>query len=193
MNVQSLFHALARYRLHLSFLFFVAVVLEWQLNDGGRPHPLWPPRDIEHPLGMLLIVAGLLLRSWAAGVIAKRTVLAVGGPYALLRHPLYAGSFLIGLGLAEVMEDRLALAAVAILTVAVYVPTVRREERQLAERFGAAWNDYVRRTEAILPSIPLRFSPGNWSQERWWRNREWRVLFRTAVILLLLEWWNAEG
>lgn len=37
---QALYDWLARYRLHLSFLLFLALVFEWQLNDGGRPRAL---------------------------------------------------------------------------------------------------------------------------------------------------------
>lgn len=61
-----LFDLLARYRLGLSFLVFLLIVLEWQINDGGRPHALSALQDGEHPAGLLLIFAGLGLRSWAA-------------------------------------------------------------------------------------------------------------------------------
>lgn len=109
MRTEFLLEFLGRYRLHLSFLLFVTVALEWQIDDDGRAHALWDWTDAEHPFGMALLVGGLLLRSWAAGVIEKQSVLAVTGPYALVRHPLYLGSFLIALGFAEIMEDLLAL------------------------------------------------------------------------------------
>src|ERR1700736_4031230 len=44
-------------------------------------------------------VAGLLLRGWAAGHLAKNQSLAVSGPYAFTRNPLYLGTLLVALGL----------------------------------------------------------------------------------------------
>ena len=183
--------AIARYRLHLSFFAFLALALEWQLDDGGRPHALLSFSDLEHPLGIGLVALGLWLSSWAAGVIEKRKALATAGPYALVRHPLYLGSFLIALGLVEMMEDRLALAAVALVTFALYVPTIRREECFLAERFGDVWRAYAASTPAFLPRAGARFAQGEWRGRRWWHNREWRVVVRTVIVIALLEWWNS--
>jgi len=191
MTSNDFMQAIARYRLHLSFFVFIALVLEWQLDDGGRAHALWSLADAEHPFGIALVVAGLALRSWAAGVIDKRRALATVGPYALVRHPLYLGSFTIALGLAEIMEDRLALAIVVLLTLALYIPTIRREERFLAERFGEAWRRYAAGTPALLPRAGARLAGSDWSGQRWWRNREWRVVVRTVVVIALLEWWNS--
>jgi len=190
MTSNDFMQAIARYRLHLSFFVFIALVLEWQLDDGGRAHALWSLADAEHPFGIALVVAGLALRSWAAGVIDKRKALATAGPYALVRHPLYLGSFLIALGLVEIMEDRLALAVAALLTLALYVPTIRREERFLAERFGEAWRAYAASTPAFVPRVDARRSVGDWSGQRWWRNREWRIVVRIVAVIALLEWWN---
>lgn len=191
MTRDDFMQVIARYRLHLSFFTFIALALEWQLNDGGRAHALLNLADAEHPLGMALVVTGLALRSWAAGVIDKRRALATVGPYALVRHPLYLGSFAIALGLAEIMEDRLALAAVVLLTLALYVPTIRREERFLVGRFGDTWRDYAAATPAFLPRLRLAFASGAWRVQRWWHNREWRVVVRTVVVIALMEWWNA--
>lgn len=195
MTAPKLSALLARYRLHLSFLVFVVLVLEWQLNDGGRPYPLFSPRDLNAPLGLLLTAAGLGLRSWAAGVIHKRVALATEGPYSLIRHPLYLGSFLVALGFAEIMDDLLALAVILLAVPLIYVSTIQQEERGLAEKFGAAWDAYAACTGSILPRLPVRLSPGDWSWERWWANREWRILLRTVAVLWLLEWWNtlAQG
>ena len=48
--------------------------------------------------GIALAFLGLLFRGWAAGHVRKNDQLAVSGPYAFTRHPLYLGSFVIGLG-----------------------------------------------------------------------------------------------
>ncbi len=192
MSSLSAVDLIGRYRLHLSFLLFVAIALEWQIDDGGRAHPIWSVVDAEHVLGLLFIVAGLLLRSWAAGVIQKHAALTTTGPYALVRHPLYLGSFLIALGLAESMEDSLALVLVLLVIPLIYFVTIRAEERTLAEHFGAAWDNYTAGTRAVLPRLAWPVA-GPWSWRCWWRNREWRVLLRTAAVLWLLEWWNTAN
>lgn len=182
---------LAGHRLPVSLFLFVALVLEWQLNDGGRSHALFDPRHVAPLLGLGFILAGLLLRSWAAGVIVKRAALATEGPYALVRHPLYVGSFSMALGFALVMEDWLALLAVLLGYWLIYLPVMRAEERELAQRFGVTWRDYAARTGRVLPRIPLRPAKGAWSWARWWRNREWRLWPQTALIVALLEGLNA--
>lgn len=195
MTASTLSVLLARYRLPLSFLVFVVLVLEWQFNDGGRPYPLFSLRDLCAPLGLFLTAAGLGLRSWAAGVIVKRAALATEGPYSLIRHPLYLGSFLVALGFAEIMDDLLALAVILLAVPLIYVSTIQQEERGLAEKFGAAWDAYAERTGSILPRFPMHPSHAGWLWHRWWANREWRILLRTAVLLIALEAWNtwAQG
>jgi protein-S-isoprenylcysteine O-methyltransferase Ste14 len=49
--------------------------------------------------GVPVSIAGLLLRGWAAGHLAKNENLATGGPYAYVRNPLYLGTLLVAAGL----------------------------------------------------------------------------------------------
>lgn len=48
--------------------------------------------------GAAIMLAGLLLRAWSAGYLAKNQRLATGGPYSYTRNPLYLGSAVMGLG-----------------------------------------------------------------------------------------------
>ena len=50
--------------------------------------------------GLLIAVAGECLRLWAAGHLEKGREVTRSGPYRLLRHPLYAGSIVIAVGVA---------------------------------------------------------------------------------------------
>ncbi len=191
MTAQGPFVLIARYRLRLSFILFIVIALEW--SSHARPHSLFSVEDWEHPTGLAILAAGLALRSWAAGLIRKREVLANEGPYALVRHPLYLGSFLMGVGMAEMVEDRFALVAALVVIPAIYLLVIQCEERALAERFGPAWTRYAARTAAVIPQLPARFAWGEWRWKRWWHNREWRVLFRTVVLLIVLEAWRASS
>ena len=69
-------------------------------------------------LGLLIIVAGLLLRiwaqltlgqSWSVGVQLAQS-LVTNGPYQFLRHPMYDAYFIIGIG-TVVITQNLALAS----------------------------------------------------------------------------------
>ena len=49
--------------------------------------------------GLPVSVAGIIVRAWAAGHLAKNRNLARSGPYAYTRNPLYLGTLLVALGL----------------------------------------------------------------------------------------------
>lgn len=182
---------LANYRLLLSILALAALLLEWKWIDGGRPSALLDPRDLEPLLGLMLIAGGLGLRSWAAGIVHKNRVLAATGPYSLVRHPLYLGSFIIVLGIASVLEDRLTLALGVVIALLIFTARIVQEERLLAERFGTAWDHWAARTGRMLPAFPLHYVPGVWSYQSWRRNREWWMWVKIILLLALIEAWNA--
>ena len=50
-----------------------------------------------YAIGVILL--GAVIRFWATGYIHKDREVTMAGPYKLLRHPLYLGNFLEGLGL----------------------------------------------------------------------------------------------
>ncbi len=193
MTAQRTVALISRYRLALSFFILLAILIEWSRHL--RPHSLLSLLDWEHPTGLVLLVAGAALRSWAAGVIRKHEDLTTEGPYALVRHPLYLGSFLMVVGVVEILEDRIALVMVFTMIPAIYASVIQREERALAECFGLAWVRYVERTAVLIPRPPTQIAWGEWRWERWRRNREWRILLRTVVLLIALEAWNiwAQG
>ena len=55
-------------------------------------------------LGLLFVLGGAALRGWAAGHLIKTDAFCVAGPYAHLRHPLYCGTLLIGVGFALMLS-----------------------------------------------------------------------------------------
>lgn len=184
MNVLAVQRFFVHHRVRASFFIFVALLAEWA--GHARPHPLDPMSGS----GALLVIAGALLRSWAAGIIQKRTVLATQGPYALTRHPLYLGSFMIMMGFALALEDKVAILGTAAVILFIYLPTIRNEERLLAERFGEAWLHYTAVTGLFLPKrMPPRMA--QWQFVRWRHHREYRALIFTLLALVLLEIWNS--
>jgi len=77
--------------------------------------------------------------------------LQVGGPYRLVRHPLYLGWLMATLGAAHMTGDRFAF---ALITAAYLVAAVPFEERSLARSFGDDYARYRRRVRwRIVPFI----------------------------------------
>ena len=110
--------------------------------------------------GLLLQLAGFscigcaaLGRIWSSLFIAgyKDTQLVRGGPYAMLRHPLYALSLVAMLG-AGLTTRSVTITAVLLATFAViYRAAARAEDRFLRGSHGAAFDHYARTVRAFLP------------------------------------------
>jgi len=101
-------------------------------------------------LGVAIACLGQALRLWAWGSNST-TGLRTRGPYAFMRHPLYAGNFLIGLGLLIIFNAPLtylvALPSLALL----YRMVSRAEEGRLEEKWGLAYRGYRTRVPRFFP------------------------------------------
>lgn len=73
------------------------------------------------------------------------------GPYALVRHPMYLGILLTGLG--GILLYRTWTLVFIALTGMGLVLRARREEQVLAAEFGQAWQDYCLRVPVFSPRI----------------------------------------
>jgi len=109
------------------------------------------PRPLTLAIGGAIALPGLALRAWATGHLRKNDALAVTGPYAYTRNPLYLGSFLIGLGFT-IASGRFVLGIVfAALFLGIYVPVMRVESATLAELFGERYQRYLKAVPLFLP------------------------------------------
>jgi protein-S-isoprenylcysteine O-methyltransferase Ste14 len=145
------------------------------------------PRAWSLLAGLVLALAGEAIRVWASGHIEKTRVLATGGPYAHTRNPLYLGSTLMAAGIAVAAATPWAALAVAAYLLAFYPSAVRGEAAFLAERFGAAYEEWARAVPAFLP----RLTPGgprqsSFSWQRVRANREWRTVLAVPLALVVL-------
>jgi hypothetical protein len=115
------------------------------------------PRPLTLALGAAIALPGLTLRAWASGHLRKNDALAITGPYAYTRNPLYLGSFLIGVGFT-VASGRFVLGILfAALFLGIYVPVMRVESATLTELFGKSFQRYVREVPLFLPRLsPFR-------------------------------------
>jgi protein-S-isoprenylcysteine O-methyltransferase Ste14 len=99
------------------------------------------------------IVAACSLRSLGTSfslLPQARNVVATG-PYAYLRHPMYAGGILITLGELWLRWSPLAILVCAVAVLAQLV-RIRIEERLLENQFPS-YRSYRARTSALIPGI----------------------------------------
>jgi len=180
---------LVRYRVRITVVVFVILLTE-DVLVGVKPHDLTNFRDAKTVLGCLLVAAGLLLRSWAAGVLQKDAQLTTSGPYGIIRNPLYVGSFLLMIGFCILGDDRGNIWFVLGPFAALYLMKVSREERRLARIFGDPWQSYVRSVPRILPRRLPSLSFVDWNLSHWLGNREYRAVGAVFLGMIALQLWH---
>lgn len=98
-------------------------------------------------LSVVLLIAGLAVWAWSVLLIVTnvpRGTLITDGPYAWVKHPLYAAvSLLVLPWLGFLLDTWLGVVIGAAMYVAsrIYAPA---EEAELSRAFGGAWRDYSR-------------------------------------------------
>lgn len=169
-----------RFRQFMNVLYFVIVLIAarpvaWMLAAGA-----------------CLAVAGVLVRLWASGHIRKNDELAMDGPYAFVRHPLYTGNLLIGTGFSLASGIVWLLAAWALLYWFFHSSAIAREDLKLSKRFPQTWPDWAARTPALLPVGLLKAKAwprlGRWSLRQSLRNGEplYAVILLAGLALLYI-------
>ncbi len=79
--------------------------------------------------------------------------LVTAGVYSRIRHPMYAAIWLIFLTQPLLVQNWVAGLAGPTSFAAMYAIRIRYEEAMMCAQFGGAYEDYVRRTGRLWPSI----------------------------------------
>ncbi len=166
-------------RLRVPTGFLLVAVFAW----FARPTPLWMA------LGVPVSLAGLALRAWAAGCLAKNQQLSTGGPYAYTRNPLYLGTLMVAAGLAIASRSPGLAALAAAVFLFIYLPVIELEEQHLRRLFQD-YDAYARTVPVLWPRLrPIpqkgtaRFRPSLYL-----RNQEYNAAAGFALGLALLIW-----
>ncbi|MEW5941664.1 MAG: isoprenylcysteine carboxylmethyltransferase family protein [Chloroflexota bacterium] len=135
---------------------------------GWKPLPLAfspPMRVAALVVGSLLYFPGLLFLLWARLTLGKNYFVSTGfgaqlfkdhqlvtsGPFAIVRHPMYAGLILAALG------SLLIYFTWTTVYFACFAPLMffraRREETALLQEFGEEWKDYCKRVPSFVPRL----------------------------------------
>lgn len=138
-------------------LSLVAALAEVQ----GWIAPLWRPGPWAVAAGVAVTLAGILStyaaqvgmgRSWRIGVREdERTQLVTGGPFAVVRNPIFSCMLLTAASLSLLLPNALTLAALACLLVAVELQVRFVEEPYLLRTHGQRYRDYAARVGRFVP------------------------------------------
>ena len=155
------------------------------------------PRSIL--LGCVVGALGLLIRAYAAGHLQKQEVLTVSGPYAYTRNPLYLGSAVLAVGAAIATRSWVSASILLLYFAIFYSMVMRREEKELRLKHGAAFEEYARVVPLFLPRLRpaklMQVSLGGFSFALYKKNHEWQAAlgFLLLIAALLLIWRLRQG
>jgi protein-S-isoprenylcysteine O-methyltransferase Ste14 len=112
-------------------------------------------------LGAALCASGATLAVWARACLGTnwgmpmaekaRPELVMDGPYACIRHPIYAGLILAILGSA--IGQNVLWAIPLIFVVPYFVYSSRQEEKLLTGQFPRQYTVYIKRTKMLIPFV----------------------------------------
>ena len=174
MNAAAFF---ARWRVRLGYP--LALLVLWL----ARP----TPGSIA--VGAALGAIGLLIRAAAAGHLHKQEMLTMSGPYAYTRNPLYFGSCVLVLGVAVAAHSWLAASVLCGYFALFYSVVMRREEREMFQHHGAAFQEYARKVPLFFPRfVPAKIAvagSGSFSFVQYKKNREYRAAIGFVLLLAI--------
>jgi len=136
---------------------------------------------------MPVALAGLALRTWAAGHLNKNRRLACFGPFAYTRNPLYLGSLLVAAGFACAARNPWLGAALGVYFAAFFLPVIHEEESHLRTLFPD-YVAYARQVRRFVPRLTPAYRGGRFRWSLWQQNQEYQAVaaFLAGVAWLLL-------
>jgi protein-S-isoprenylcysteine O-methyltransferase Ste14 len=145
------------------------------------------PQPKSFCFGVGIAAVGLLVRGSAAGHLRKHKRLAISGPYAYTRNPLYLGSMLLAAGFSVASHSWISTTLLAAYIIAFYPVVIRREQTELKTLYGDAFDEYASRVPAVWPRMfPAKSSGEHFSWALYRQNREYEAAIGLAVAMAIL-------
>ncbi len=176
-------------RVRITAFIFIVLIVEDVLTRV-QPHSLVDLRNYQVLGGLSLVFVGLGLRTWAAGTLQKRKQLAMSGPYQLVRHPLYVGSYLMMVGFCLLIGDLENLLVVFGPILFLYILRAVSEEKYLAKLFPDQWPEFVCRVPRFIPRRLPTAMFHDWSLAQWLKNREYNAFGAALLGLVAIQAWH---
>jgi protein-S-isoprenylcysteine O-methyltransferase Ste14 len=116
--------------------------------------------------GFVVSMIGELIQLWSFASLDKNSDLAIRGPYALVRNPMYLGRYFILLGFLMLLGAWWVLVLYSVAYWFYMDTRVEREEAHLRPIFGARYDEYCAKVRRFIPGAPLPGQPvayWNWT------------------------------
>ena len=107
----------------------------------------------QYQWGLLLTVLGLITRSISAGTLHKNQQLNMDGIYAIVRNPLYVGSFIVLIGINLIIHHPLMWLFSILIFAITHIPTILGEEHMLKQIFPDQWGEFESSVPRFIPNI----------------------------------------
>jgi protein-S-isoprenylcysteine O-methyltransferase Ste14 len=119
--------------------------------------------------GLILFVAGTFLHIWTAALLTFPGIVGIHeisepqgsrlvdrGPFSAVRHPTYLAHTMMFLGVFLFTGS----ISVGILTISDFIVVnaviIPLEERELLQRFGGAYREYIKKVPRLIPRKPRK-------------------------------------
>jgi protein-S-isoprenylcysteine O-methyltransferase Ste14 len=142
-------------------LLYYAVALAWLVSPPLAGPALWHTTDLTAAIGAALMLAALGLIAWCFAVFRSWRIraeieegheLMTGGPFALVRHPIYAG-IIAFFAASFVLVPRAGFLVAALANVWAHDLRARTEEEALLDVFGSMYRRYMAHTRRLIPGV----------------------------------------
>ncbi|MBB3454896.1 protein-S-isoprenylcysteine O-methyltransferase Ste14 [Rhizobium sp. BK313] len=146
-----------------SALLGLAILPGFYVATGIPAAADYPTRPWAVVVGAIFFIAAMwvfrrthkeLGRNWSITLeIRDQHELVCGGPYALVRHPMYTSFLLMGLGQAFLLSNWVMGLAGLVGFAILFFLRVDKEERMMLDVFGQRYRAYMEKTKRIIPYL----------------------------------------
>ena len=105
------------------------------------------------PVGCIVALFGEWIQLWCFASLDKNRMLAVKGPYMLMRNPMYIGRFFLLLGVLLLAGNGWIIFIFIVGYYFYMVNRVKREEAKLQPLFGESYRKYCQKVNRFVPSL----------------------------------------
>ena len=121
------------------------------------------PAAVAEWIGLVLFWGGISLRLWSFHTLGQYFTFTVqtssdqpviaDGPYRVIRHPSYAGLFLVIMAVGLFIGNWFSLVCLTVAIAGGLVFRIRVEERALMQNLGDGYRDYAATHKRLVPFI----------------------------------------
>jgi protein-S-isoprenylcysteine O-methyltransferase Ste14 len=145
----------------LSYLLAFVYAASPRLDRAHLTVPIWlrwsGAGAMAGAIALLWWTHATLGRNWSGILeIYRDHALVTAGPYRRVRHPMYLGFFVFGVGMLALTANAIAGGVYLASVTWMYVVRVPAEEEMMISHFGEIYLAYMDRTGRLLPRVRMR-------------------------------------